>query len=287
MERLDGKTERVGRASQAITDRIKCSLTMPGEISTVPDASADKPLKRKPEDCPWYLLATLFGVPDSKELQTSNSDAWRHIVPALLSSDAGARSTLGGFDWAFVKRRGPESSVPFPQFDGAVPVIDFSNIKFDSEFRVEGFVFPTHVNFSGAIFSLGARFRHATFSGAAWFDDVTFIDTAWFDHTTFSSALFHHTTFSGAACFKDATFSSEVSFNGIFSGEAWFNRAIFSDGASFKDATFSRVRTQLDHVISNKRRRRRSKRWKSSLALVCRSVWRCAGNPLTGRSSVR
>ena len=45
-------------------------------------ASEAKPPKKKAEDNPWYLLATLYGVPDARdqELKTRN----RHCLEPVL-----------------------------------------------------------------------------------------------------------------------------------------------------------------------------------------------------------
>lgn len=49
--------------------------------------------KRKAEGCPWYLLATLYGVPErhDEDLQAKNRVAWNHFVTALLDDDMRAK----------------------------------------------------------------------------------------------------------------------------------------------------------------------------------------------------
>jgi hypothetical protein len=220
------------------------------------DESAGKP-KRKAEQCPWYLLATLYGVPESNddELQMKNRVAWNHLVASLLSDDARAKlpavmepqssftppESMALLEKVFAARRGPGSSVTFPQSDKGPPQIDFSNVEFGKSFHAQGFVFPPNVSFSHATFAGDAWFDSATFSGAARFDSATFLGhVASFARATFSGvAWFTRTTFSGAARFDSATFSRGARFNSAtFSGDSLFINTEMKSVTSFEVALF-------------------------------------------------
>jgi len=206
--------------------------------------SADLLPKRKAEDCPWYLLATLYGVAGSrdKELQAKNRMAWNRFMATGLSANIRAELTNEGrhskeeltafvpaevavLEIAFANRRGPASSVPFPQGSE----IDFSNLEFEVPFQAQGFLFAGSAHFCGA-----------NFSDEAAFDDASFLDFTVFDDATFSGYVrFNGAGFFHYAGFKRATFADEAAFEGAtFSGDGGFERASFLDDAGFERTTF-------------------------------------------------
>jgi hypothetical protein len=216
----------------------------------MPDESASKPPKRKADECPWYLLATLHGAPDSddKELKKKNRVAWNKLMVPLLSEDdrvllvqkgkllpqektGFTTAEMNGVQAAFAHRRGPASTVPLPELTQGVNQIDFSQVHFDHKFLVDGFLFPT-----------GADFRGATFSDHASFEGVTFSDSALFEGVTFWGwAGFKGVTFSRSARFDDANFSSASFWGATFAAPAVFSHVTFSSAVLFADVTFSSV----------------------------------------------
>jgi hypothetical protein len=204
-----------------------------------------KPLKIKAEDNPWYLLATLYGVPrrGDDEVQAKNRVAWNRYFAAKLEEET--RTKL-----IEEKRHSAEELTPFSpeQLEDvrrtfakrckasgqilALPAsdadIDFSYVDFE-----QGAVF-------GGYLVRNCFFLNATFSGAAVFARTTFSEAAHFDGAAFSSwASFGGAAFSGGASFDGATFSGNASFGGAaFSGGASFDGAAFSGGASFGGAAF-------------------------------------------------
>jgi hypothetical protein len=114
------------------------------------DASEQTPPKIKAEDNPWYLLATLYGVPEEgdDDLRTKNRVAWNPYFAGNL--DESRRAQLIG-----MKRHSAEELMPFSpeEWRGteeafvrhckslakslALPTndseIDFSNVRFDGD----------------------------------------------------------------------------------------------------------------------------------------------------------
>jgi hypothetical protein len=229
----------------------------------------DVKFRIRPEDNPWYLLATLYGQPLSDDLQAQNRSAWNRYLSRWLKDDIrikliGERrhvseeltpfsaDEIDAIEKAFFVRCGriiskASGKIPELEPDG---LIDFSNIDFDSPFSVEGFFFPVGCDFSSASFSRianfkGANFSDATFKGVSFsgttvFDGAIFSTTTTFKGANFSGrANFEHTTFSFDADFGGATFSDLADFSGAtFSDVADFTRATFSDLADFTGATF-------------------------------------------------
>jgi uncharacterized protein YjbI with pentapeptide repeats len=224
-----------------------------------------KPPKKEAEDNPWYLLATLYGVPEQENqaLQDRNRIAWNRYFAANLDEETRAR---------LVHERGPpaEELTPFSQeellevatafaerckapakelaLQASDAKIDFSNVKFEQDAFFGRYLFSwTH--FVGAAFSGVAHFVGATFSGPAVFDGATFSGVASFYGATFSGgvsfdgaafsceARFGGATFPDVATFQGTAFSSRADFGGAaFSGPAFFSGAAFSGGAFFRGA---------------------------------------------------
>jgi uncharacterized protein YjbI with pentapeptide repeats len=208
-------------------------------------AAEQTPPKIRVEDNPWYLLATLYGVPDDedRELQTKNRVAWnrycaenldeqtraklieekRHPAEELTPLSAEELQEVAG---AFAERcKTSTKKLALPASDAD---IDFSNVEFEQDAFFRGYLFSRHSSFLGVTFSL-ADFGGATFSGGTFFAFATFSGRANFAGATFSSR----------ASFSAATFSQEAIFGYTAFGEAYFNRATFSGWANFGGATFS------------------------------------------------
>jgi hypothetical protein len=206
-------------------------------------AGEPKPPKMKAEDNPWYLLATLYGVPEKwvfvneanpqdEELRSKNRVVWNRYFGAGLDEKTQAHlivrhrpeelkpfspEDLQEVEKAFAVRRGSKVSIALPPGNSR---IDFTGVQFDQE-----------IDFSHYIFT-DCSFRGADFSDQAYFRDGTFLEGANFSGATFSFANFRCALFSGAADFQNATFS----------GVAYFRDAIFSGFVYFKDATRSALR---------------------------------------------
>lgn len=214
-------------------------------------ASEQTPPKIKAEDNPWYLLATLYGVPQRRfdGLRAKNRTAWNRYFAANLYEES--RTKL-----IEEKRHPPEELTPFSPDELrevatafaerskasakelALPAsnaeIDFSNVDFERDAVLSRCLFSSQAIFNGASFSGGAYFGGASFSGQAAFVGATFSGQAVFSGATFSGeAFFDGAAFSGWASFCDATFSSSSFFrSATFSGWADFNGASFSVGGA-------------------------------------------------------
>jgi hypothetical protein len=209
-------------------------------------AGEARPPKIKAEDNPWYLLATLHGVPErgDQELKDKNRRAWNRYFAANLDAKMRTRlveekrhpaeeltffppNELREVEAAFDKRRGSKT-LALPSSDAR---IDFSNVKFDRDVIFEQYLFGD------------CSFQEACFSSKAWFADATFFDKVIFKGTTFSGeAWYPRVNVSGKSDFAGATFSDKAWFTGAaFSGGTTFGGATFSGLTLFSDATFSGV----------------------------------------------
>jgi uncharacterized protein YjbI with pentapeptide repeats len=212
-------------------------------------AGEPEPPKKKAEDNPWYLLATLFGVPEpwDEELRDKNRVAWNRYCAAHLDEETRTKlieekrhpadelrpfspEELQGVEEAFAKRKGSAKNIALP---ATASRIDFKNVEFEQDpFSWEGYLFSGHSFFQGATFSSSTRFHGVTFSGVAYFGGATFS----------GMANFGGAAFSGEANFGGATFSSIAIFNGAaFSGPAHFIGTAFSGPANFRKATFGQT----------------------------------------------
>lgn len=227
------------------------------------------PDKIKPENNPWYLLATLHGEAASAddEVHARNRTAWNRFMASELTEEA--RALLineRGFsdkgltpfsveELADVERRfgeryrratgGAGTPVAAPALpDLKQQRINFSNVKFDRLFLVRGFLFPHWTNFSGAIFCSPADFLGTTFFGSANFLHARFCDQSYFSYTLFcDQSYFSYVSFTSLANFSDARFSSEAHFSNVRFSRCWayFLRARFCDKANFWNTKFSRL----------------------------------------------
>lgn len=228
----------------------------------------DKPSdKIKPEDNPWYLLATLHGEAKYRndEVHARNRTAWNRFMAAELTEHDRALLIQKG-------RCSAEDLAPFSpeelseveklfskryleatgegQIAKSVPAlpnlkrdrIDFSNIKFHSSFIAEKFLFPMQIKVDFGPFGLVgppsglANFRGAIFSGTADFSDATFLGRADFRGATFLWADFKGVIFNHPTLFRPGDWTD---FSGAtFFGSARFGSATFFGEANFSTATF-------------------------------------------------
>lgn len=214
------------------------------------------PPKIRAEDNPWYLLATLYGVPEALDvvLQAKNRIAWNRYFAANLDEETRKnlieekRFTAGELRlspeglrdivMAFAERcKASSKEIELPARGAA---IDFSNVEFEQRTLFSGYLFSSHANFTGATFSSVAYFNGATFSSGASFESATFSSGASLKDASFSGgASFYVATYFGTS-FGGAIFSGVAIFEGAtFSSEAIFGGATFSSGAFFEYATFS------------------------------------------------
>jgi hypothetical protein len=215
-------------------------MTMTG--ARMADEISERP-KIKPDNNPWYLLATLYGEPSDgdAELQARNRMAWNRCMASEIGEELRANLLETGrhsaeeltpflqdeLQAAFAKRFGLTKTgvvrwfdIQWPTSNRNFALVDFSNVEFDRPFFAHQFVFPGAATFYNATFSGTASFRQATFSGYADFRGATFSEIAHFESATFSrDAHFGSATFSGTAEFGSATFSGPAGFGGAtFSG---------------------------------------------------------------------
>jgi hypothetical protein len=240
---------------------------------------ADEPVKGKAAECAWYLLATLYGVPerDDPELQTRNRVAWNRLMAAQLDDTvlnalqanghpadelkSLSSQELSSIREAFGQRNDAGREVSFPDLGNSL-VIDFSNLEFEKPFSAQGFLFVGAVYLSGVSFTKGASFKQATFGGdlhcigatfevdsdfeCATFNGMVYFDSAAVDRVKFVRATFNEagyfqrTAFNGVVDFGWATFNSYVNFEGtIFNFYVNFYGATFNDDTNFEGATFN------------------------------------------------
>jgi uncharacterized protein YjbI with pentapeptide repeats len=215
--------------------------------------------KIKAEDNPWYLLATLYGVPkeDDFELRAKNRAAWNRYFAANLDEETRtklvAEKRLPAEELRpFSPKELQEVATTFAErckasaknftLPASGTTIDFSNVGFEKGAFLHQCLFPRLARFDGATFSDLALFLGTTFSGGASFDGATFSGGASFDGATFSGrALFRVATFSGDTSFGGATFSGLAHFDGAtFSGLASLVNVEMKWETSFKDAIFEK-----------------------------------------------
>ncbi|MGH6846996.1 MAG: pentapeptide repeat-containing protein, partial [Methylocella sp.] len=195
-------------------------------------AGEPKPPKTKAEDNPWYLLATLYGVPEPKNLKLfeKNRGVWNHCLASFL--DEHERDTLikaeryteaelepiFPISWetelreALARRVTNEAQAGglearFASANKTVPEIDFSNTEFDRDISINGYLFSVRVLFKKTKFSEFAGFQNTTFFNDAQFNGASF-QAAHFDNAHFWGASFQAATFAKGAVFTKATFSA-------------------------------------------------------------------------------
>jgi uncharacterized protein YjbI with pentapeptide repeats len=215
------------------------------------DENSKKP-RLKPDDNPWYLLATLHlrrPLPRSRlaalldldfltqaerdKLRKMNRKTWNRFMATKVGAECRARLIYP----AELQEPLPEEELQAIKHDFAaagmkIPdlrsdEIDFSNVDLD------GFIFPGKCDFSGTIFAAKADFRGATFCGWADFVGATFCRNAIFNGAQFfDCADFQRATFD-IASFANAKFAKADFRGATFSCSAHFIGATFSDKADF------------------------------------------------------
>ena len=161
-------------------------------------SSIDGNENTKPEDNPWYLLATLYGQPspDDTGLQERNRRSWNRYLSKFLLIE-------GDRTFSLLKSKGPQLSGDLAPFtDEALAEIslaftercikansivtaglpdialdnkiDLSNIVFDNCLIMNNFLFPVAVDFSKTIFKKEACFKEALFFDVTSFEGTTF-----------------------------------------------------------------------------------------------------------------
>jgi hypothetical protein len=239
-------------------------------------AGKETPPKIKAEDNPWYLLAMLYGVPESKnpELFANNRRAWnryfavnldKEMRTQLIEQKRYAEEELPrSLPMEEVQRIRDEfagrcaalgSNVELP--DPRSP-IDFTNVQFDCNVSFDKYLFHKSF-FRDASFERQANFSGATFFGVAVFEGATFSSSVVFEGTAFTfGAIFTRVTFSQLTGFGGTTFSNNTSFfSTTFGGFTSFERAVFYDErdmgraikTTFDSATFketARVQTYFN-----------------------------------------
>jgi len=240
------------------------------------EAGEEKAPKKRAEDNPWYLLATLYGVPGrgNQELTDKNRRAWNGYFAANLGEEIRARlinekrhpaeeltplspEHLQEVEGVFAERsKGSAESLALPT---KTDEIDFSNVQFDRDIALAGYLLVGNAHFEQACFLRNAEFDGVTFIGMADFDNAAFCSMASFTGAAFAGpaifqganftalTLFGYATFFSMAYFVGATFSrgnpyGNTSFaRAKFYGEANFLLANFGGSADFEKAEFFRT----------------------------------------------
>lgn len=174
---------------------------------------------------PWYLLATLYGEPKSRdqELQAKNRVVWNRYYSSTLTDerrdalkdqvDATELVPFYEEELAEIKHlfRSRARSVQI-EMPGANQLINFRQCQFDQHVYFSGFVFGA-ADFSNALFSRRVYFRSATFSKYADFGSATFSEVADFRSATFSGyAKFGSATFHMTAIFTNSKLKAPTDF---------------------------------------------------------------------------
>ena len=175
------------------------------------EAGEPKPPKIKAEDNPWYLLATLYGVPpvlyQDDELRDGNRLSWNRYFAANLPEELRvqiieekrhhpdelrplSQNELQKVEQAFAKRKGSANFVLPKNTDR----IDFSNAQFGGDISFDKYLF-SECSFQEATFCSRATFLLAPHFFTIW--KTTFLaqpsveqlSTTQFDLTTFISLI--------------------------------------------------------------------------------------------------
>ena len=241
----------------------------------MPDTLEDMPPKIKAEDNPWYLLATVYGVPphrflsnaDPSKLQSQNRAAWNRYIATVISE----KSRID-----ILKRNKEINSLEFTPFNNEElsefmiaadnrfrkniksmnfdfnDFIEFSDVEFEKFVDFRGYIFPTFSVFNrttflddflleGVIFTAGAYFSKSKFNGHIKLNEVLFNSFIIFDDCAFlKNAEFSRATFQAHCSFIRATFESGAIFDlANFYKCVDFEGTTFARKASFDQATFS------------------------------------------------
>jgi len=226
-----------------------------GSDEPVSKAGELKSSKIKAEDNPWYLLATLYGVPElgDYDLQKKNRVAWNRYFADGLAEETRARlvsekrhsagelmpfspKELHEVEEAFAQRcKRKITALALPPTD-SLP--DFKRVEFDQCILFEGYLFQ-YCRFQDAVFRDLVSFNKATFRVSANFLGTTFCDVAGFAGATFDfHAEFARATFSSRANFDSATFFYVSTFENATFAFANFTDATFFSYANFSNCTF-------------------------------------------------
>jgi hypothetical protein len=214
------------------------------------------PTLQPAEQNPWYLLATLYGVPErnDEKRQAENRVAWNRYSASKLHNDERnllvgrvdpaelrpfKKGELEGVRQQFQQRAGTDQ-IEMPD---SILGYSFRGCHFDQDVFFIKYVFFMAADFGNAVFRYGAHFPDAIFLGPTDFSCAKFSGDAIFVRATFSrysSPTFANATFSGNANFSSAIFSEHAYFtNSAFSSTADFTSTAFSNNADFNSARFS------------------------------------------------
>jgi len=211
---------------------------------------AKEPLPTQAEENPWYLLATLFGVPMGikQEPWEKNRVAWNRYFASRWTEEQRkalenrvTEAELSPYDEREIaqirlqfRKRANNDQIEMPKPDDWI-VFSYCHCAPISIF--EGYVFGD-AYFNNATFYGGADFRSTTFLGIANFSEVTLLCRCDFSGAKFFSIVdFDGSSFFDFAPFYNAIFVGIANFRGVtFAGYTWFNDAIFHDKVIFTDA---------------------------------------------------
>ncbi|MDG5497417.1 pentapeptide repeat-containing protein [Niveispirillum sp. BGYR6] len=215
------------------------------------------------EDNPWYLLATLYGVPEKGdfELQKRNRIAWNRYYAHLWTAEDRERlkdvleemefSKFNHIDLLKIKnlfsKRAGLRRIRMPASD---EFVDLNSTFFDKKIYFEFYSlkisffekskFIDDAFFKGSLFNMGGSFASANFSGNADFRNTFFEEDASFCGTIFSkNSYFNGTSIIKNSFFSSAEFAGSADFSGVNIGEyADFSHVKFADSVLFTNAEF-------------------------------------------------
>jgi hypothetical protein len=161
-----------------------------GEDAEKPASGAGeaKPSKIKAEDNPWYLLATLYGVPASQdgELKNKNRVAWNRYFAANLDEETRTKlieemrhpaeeltplSPEGMQEVAMAFTERSKASQKEHALPARGELIDFSNVEFEQDAVFPGYHFSRPSYFTGATFSGLSSFSGTMGGGSSRIED--------------------------------------------------------------------------------------------------------------------
>lgn len=223
---------------------------------------------RPAEECIWYVMATVAGVPkssDDKDTINKNRYYWNGYMRSLLSCDELERmdgnanlftinslkevSKLTENDKVeiqnaldargFKNKNQPNGQVSFQYLEFS-EVLYFSDFIFTLPVFFTNSVFGESVFLNNAVFFEDGNFYNTEFQSYFHAEYVNFRKNVIFDDSKFlDHSIFKNTQFTGRADFKNTKFSKHISFyNSHFYGCAVFKHTWFVGPASFSTVKF-------------------------------------------------
>ncbi|MFV3074023.1 pentapeptide repeat-containing protein [Niveispirillum fermenti] len=208
-----------------------------------------------PEDNPFYLLATIDGVPaaDDQDRINANRIAWNRYYASSTGPTAPGISDaekvpLTDEELSALRRkfaaRADGRSIALPSVSEN---INFSGCIFEKPVSFQGYVFRRKCDFNNTTFKDEANFSSVAFVGDVNFDDSKLMKMAKFNNSIFHErSSFCRTVFSNTIYFESAKFHKSTSFeNAVFEKSVYFESATFGSSITFVN-TEMKARTTFE-----------------------------------------